>query len=177
MAAKDGRRNALVKGQRWIELGYIDNISMEAYIEFCTKDKEDTVYGFCGQSTQCAIRIDWRSKTNANLRGDFFSLLDQIRDNSVSVFVLDPPFELYNPSLRLWKSLIKKGLMPKSAEDTKYFGHPHLWQAEAFKKVKPGGMMITKRNIANTNVLSKIPQMWYVHDARPMAHIVRLDRK
>lgn len=176
MPSKDGRRNALVKKQRWIEMGYIDNISMDDYIKFIIKGKY-SVYGFSGQSTLGTVRIDFRKDTNATLIGDFFVILDEIKDNSVDVFIIDPIFDLLNPNPNVWLSLIKKGLIPESTKHTRYFGHPHLWQGEVLKKVAPGGIMISKRNIQNTNTLTNNPQMFYVFDSRPMAHIVRIDHK
>ena len=178
MPCKDGRRNALVKKQRWIEMQYIDNISMEEYIKDQIKNKH-SIYGFSGQSLLGNIRIDFRKNSNANLIGDLFELLKDIPDNSVDVFIIDPPFELYNPNLNVWLSLIKKGMVPLTwlNSKSKLLGHPNLWQQEIFKKVKPGGIMISKRNIANVYGLSKIPQLFYVHDTRPMAHIVRIDHK
>lgn len=178
MPAKDGRRNALVKNQQWNELVYIDSMSMDQYIEAMTRGKKFTVYGFSGQSTQCTLRIDWDKDSNANLIGDFFVLLDQIKDNSVDVFIVDPIFEImYNPNPAVWAKAINDERLPRSTHATGYVGHPNKWQADVFKKVKPGGMMISKRDIRNTNVLSKEPQMFYVHDARPMAYIVRIDQK
>ena len=176
MPAKDGRRNCKTN-QKWTLMTYIDNISMNAYIKHLASKYEKTTYAFSGQSTECKIRIDFRRNSNANLIGDFFELLDEIPDESQDLMVVDPLFDLYNPGLPLWKKLIKRGLMPKSSEKTRFFGHPHLWQKVAFQKVKQGGLFVSKRNIASTQVLSKWPQLWYVHDTRPMAHIVRLDRK
>lgn len=176
MPSKDGRRNALVKNQRWIEMGYIDNISMDNYIKFVSKDKY-SIYGFSGQSELGTLRIDFRKDTNANLIGDFFVLLDEIKNNSVDVFIVDPIFDLYNSNPKVWSSLIKKGMLPESTRHTKYFGHCHEWQRAVFEKVKPGGIMISKRNMPNTNVLTQLPQMFYVCDSRPMAHIVRIDHK
>jgi len=178
MPAKDGRRNALVKNQKWDELVYIDSMSMDQYIEAMTRGKKFTVYGFSGQSTHCTLRIDWDKESKANLVGDFFVILDTIADESVDVFMVDPIFEImYNPNPAVWLKGIKDGRMPESTLSTKYFGHPNNWQAAVFDKVKPGGMMISKRDIRNTNVLSKEPQMFYVHDSRPMAIIVRIDQK
>lgn len=175
-SCKDGRRNALVKKQRWLEMIYIDNISMDLYIAEQIKNK-NSIYGFSGQSLLGNIRIDFRKNTNANLVGDIFLLLKDIPDNSVDVFIIDPPFELYNPNRNVWLSLIKKKMLPKSSVKSELFGHPNRWQQEIFKKVKPGGIMISKRNIANVYGIPGIPQMFYVHDTRPMAHIVRIDHK
>lgn len=176
MVSKDARRNACVENQQWIPMQYIDNMSMNRYIGKVCEGKY-SVYGFSGQSEVGTLRIDFRKSSNANLIGDFFALLDDIPDESVDVFIVDPLFGCYNPSRALWMSLVKKGLMPKSSVNSRYFAHPHLWQKEVLKKVKPGGLMISKRNIANTNVLTEFPQMFYVKDSRPMAHIVRIDHK
>jgi len=178
MAAKDGRRNALVKNQQWNELVYIDSMSMDQYIAALTRGKKFTVYGFSGQSTQCNLRIDCDSNSKANLVADFFVVFDHIAPESVDVFIVDPIFEIaFNPNAAVWEKAIRDGRLPASTKDTPYFGHPNKWQAAVFSKVKPGGMMISKRDIRNTNVLSKEPQMFYVHDARPMAYIVRIDQK
>jgi len=178
MTAKDGRRNALVKNQQWNELVYIDSMSMDQYIEAMTRGKKFTVYGFSGQSTQCTLRIDFDKDSNANLIDDFLVALQKIPDNSVDVFIVDPIFEIYyNPNAAVWLKAIRDGRIPETVNGSGFLGHPNAWQAAVFAKVKPGGMMISKRDIRNTNVLSKEPQMFYVHDARPMAYIVRIDQK
>lgn len=177
MPCKDNRANAKVKKQRWELMTYIDNISMTKVIKHQASKVKNSIYGFSGISTECNIRIDYRKNSNATIQADFFEVLDEIPNESVDLFVIDPLFELYNPGPRIWQSLVKKGLMPKSSLNTRFVNRPHYWQQVVFEKVKRGGMLISKRNIANTNVLSQIPQLWYVHDARPFAHIVRFDRK
>jgi len=173
----DGRRNALVKNQRWEELGYLDAVSFDEYLKAMSRGRH-TVYGFCGQSTVGDLRIDYRKETNANLFMEMFDFLDHCKEKSIQTFILDPPFVLYDgpgKDYSVWKSAIKKGQLPESILDSQYFGHPNEWQRRAFELVEPGGVMITKRNIAHTNVLTKKPQMFYVHDSRPSAFIVRVD--
>lgn len=176
MPSKDGRRNACVENQMWTQMVYIDNMSMNRFIKKVTTGK-NSVYGFSGMSEVGNLRIDFNKKSNANLIGDFFELIDDIPNKSVDVFIVDPLFELYNPNPHVWSSLIKRGKMPESTRNTRFFGKNHKWQGEVWKKVVPGGIMVSKRNMPNTNVLSKLPQMFYVHDSRPMAHIVRIDHK
>ncbi len=173
----DGRRNALVKNQRWEELGYLDVLSFNQYIEAQARGRY-TVYGFCGHSTVGNLRIDYRKDTNANLIMEMFQFLDRCREKSIQTFILDPPFVLYDgpgKDYSVWSNAVKKGILPNEIMDSQYFGHPNEWQKRAFELVEPGGIMITQRNMPNTNVLTKNPQMFYVHDSRPSAFIVRVD--
>lgn len=176
MTAKDGRRNA-DQPQTWIETRYLDSTSYKKRLAEITAKMNFIVYGFCGMSPIGHLRIDFNPNSNANLVMDFFEFLDSAKSNFCDCLILDPLFELYNPNPKVWEKLIRTGKMPESVRKSKYFGKNHAWQKRAFELVKPGGVLITKRNIANTNVLTKIPTMWYVGDNRSSAFIVRLDWK
>lgn len=177
MASKDARRNAFVQNQKFDLMEYIDVKSFDDYIKAITRGRH-SVYLFSGESTCGTLRIDWRKDSNANLIGDVMKIIDQLKDNSADVLIADPLFEpYYNPSPAVWEKAVIDGKIPESVRDTPYFGHPNLWQRRCLEIVKPGGILITKRDIRNTNVLTDNPQMFYVHDARPMAFIVRVDHK
>ena len=175
----DGRTNAKVKKQTFEEMVYIDSISMDEYIKFQTMGKKFTVYGFSGQSTQCDLRIDWDKDSNANMIADFFQVLSVMAPNSVDVFVLDPIFEIFfNPNKAVWEKAVRDLRITATMKDyPDWFGHPNKWVHAVFDKVKPGGLLIQKRDIRNINGLSKNPKLFYVHDSRPMAYIVRIDQK
>ncbi len=175
----DGRTNARVKKQTFEEMVYIDSISMDHYIDYQIKGKQFTVYAFSGQSTKCDLRIDWNETSNANMIADFFQVLSTMAPNSIDVLVLDPIFEIYyNPNKAVWEKAVRDDRIPASMKDfPDWFGHPNKWIHAAFEKVKPGGLLIQKRDIRNINGLSKNPTLFYVHDARPMAYIVRVDQK
>jgi hypothetical protein len=104
--------------------------------------------------------------------------LDQIKDEFFDVLIIDPLFDVYyNPNVDVWEKAIRDQRIPESTRTTPYFGHPNELQRACYNKVKHGGILISKRDIRNTNVLSDNPQLYYVHDARPMAYIVRVDHK
>jgi hypothetical protein len=175
----DKRKAARVKKQTFEEMVYMDSISMDQYIEYQILGKKFTVYGFSGQSTQCDLRIDWDPGSNANMIADFFQVLETIKPNSVDVFMLDPIFEIfYNPNPAVWEKAIRDDRIPKTMKNfPDWFGHPNKWIHAVFEKVKPGGLLIQKRDIRNINGLSTNPKLFYVHDSRPMAYIVRIDQK
>jgi len=125
------------------------------------------------------------------------AFLESLEDNSVDVLICDPLFVFvddedldsegkvvdgfYNANKKHWENAMRKsGLSEEIIEQAKksaLFGHNMEFQRMLYRKVKPGGVVITKRGMANCNTMSKLPQIYYVYDSRPSAHHVRFDWK
>ena len=177
LASKDGRRNAFVKEQKWEPLEMVDTASLDTYLKMVTLGRY-SAYLFSGSSPFGTLRVDFKAHPNVNLQADVLHLIDQLQPNSLDVVIADPLFDvLYNPSEAVWEKAIRDGRIPESVRTSKYFARPHAWQHRCLELVKPGGLFITKRNIPHTAGLTDNPQMFYIHDARPMAFIVRIDHK
>lgn len=184
---KDSRRNAMVEQQRWQQLVYIDVESFDQYIDSMTKTVDWSIYYFSGMSERGTIRVDSNPDTNANTVMDAFDHVATIRKESVPLIAEDAPFILYNPNGAVIKSAVQKGLVPESTLHSKYMVKTpkgnlgfkiNQWQKDMFDLVIPGGFFISKRpTTSHTQVLTTNPKMFYVHDSRSFAHIVRIDQK
>jgi hypothetical protein len=192
----DNRANPRITEQDWVEMRYVDNESLQRELRNFVKNKY-SVYLFCGQENYCTLNVDADPRSKANLVMEGLSFLEKLADNSVDVFIFDPLFVFiddesmdsegkvkdgfYNANAVAWERAMKKyGLSDKvilEAKQSPLFGHNMELQRTIFKKVKPGGVVISKRGMANCNTMSKLPQLYYVHDSRPSAHIVRFDWK
>lgn len=175
---------------------YIDNESMQRELRNFVKNKF-SVYLFCGQENYCTLNVDADIRSKANMIMEGLTFLESLKDNSIDVFIIDPLFifiddealdsegevkdGFYNANKKHWEKAMRKfGLSEEMIEQAKksdLFGHNMELQRTIFKKVKPGGVVISKRGMANCNTMSKIPQLYYVYDSRPSAHIVRFDWK
>ncbi len=190
MHNEDGRRNARIEKSNWVEMRYIDNESMQRELRNFVKNKF-SVYLFCGQENYCSLNVDADPRSKANLLMEGLTFLESLQDESVDVIIADPLFVMeddeqikdgfYNANKSHWEKAMRDyGLSEEvitQAKRSKLFGHNMEFQRTLFKKIKPGGVVITKRGMANCNTMSKIPQLYYVHDSRPSAHIVRFDWK
>ena len=190
MHNEDGRRNPRIAEQNWVEMRYIDNESMQRELRNLVKNKF-SVYLFCGQESYCTLNIDADTHSKANLLMEGLTFLEKLKDESVDILICDPLFVMeadeqikdgfYNANKAHWEKAMRDyGLSEQiiaQAKLSKLFGHNMEFQRTLFKKVIPGGVVITKRGMANCNTMSKIPQLFYVHDSRPSAHIVRFDWK
>lgn len=139
-----------------------------------------TVYGFCGESNIGQLRIDIKKESNANLFMDYLKFIENAREKSIQCLILDPPFFMYQAPGKnycVWEAAIKKGFAPESIKDSAFFGKNHDWQKRSFELVEEEGIMISKREISWTNVLTSDPIEYHVHDSRGMAYIVRIDEK
>lgn len=192
----DRRSNPRISNQNWVEMRYIDNESMQRKLRIFVKGKF-SVYAFCGQENYCTLNVDADPRSKANLVTEVLTFLESLQDNSVDVFIFDPLFVFiddealdsegrikdgfYNANAKAWENAMRKyGLSEEviaQAKRSPLFGHNMELQRTIFNKVKPGGVVISKRGMANCNTMSKIPELYYVHDSRPSAHIVRFDHK
>lgn len=109
--------------------------------------------------------------------------LEENYRNTVSKLFTNKPVKdgFLNANKAHWENAMRKyGLQEdviEKAKSSRLWGHNMEWQREVYNKIKPGGVSVMKRNIANVNTMAKIPQMFYVFDSRPSAHIVRFDWK
>jgi len=192
----DKRANPRITDQGHIEIRFIDNESMQRELRNFVKNKF-SVYLFCGQEDYCTINVDADPRSKANFKMEGLQFLKALEDNSVDVFIFDPLFifidnesldsegkvkdGFYNANVKAWENAMRKyGLSEEvitQAKKSPLFGHNMELQRTIYKKVKPGGVAISKRGMANCNTMSKLPQLYYVHDSRPSAHIVRWDWK
>jgi len=179
MKQLDGRKNAMVRVQDMIEMRYIDNTTITQQIKNWGIGRH-VIYAFSGMSLNGQVRIDINPNSNATLNMDVFEWLEKAKLGCADMIVIDAPFVLYNaPGINysVWEKAIKDGLIPESMKKSKYWGHPNEWQRAFWNLLEPGGLLVMKRPIVNINVLSKLPVLYYVHDSRPSAVIVRLDQK
>lgn len=194
----DKRSNPRISNQNWVELKYIDNESMQRKLRNFVKGKF-SVYLFCGQENYCTLNVDADPRSKANLVMEGFQFLESLKDNSVDVFIFDPLFVFisdekfhsnaptrikdgfYNANKKHWENAMREYGLPEEviyqAMKSDLFGHNMELQRTIYKKLKPGGVAISKRGMANCNTMSKVPELYYVHDSRPSAHIVRFDWK
>lgn len=192
----DKRANPRITNQNHVEMRYLDNESLQRELRNFVKNKF-SIYLFCGQEDYCTLNVDADPRSKANVIMEGLKFLESIQDNSVDVFIFDPLFifiddealdsegkvkdGFYNANAKAWENAMKKyGLSEEviaQAKESPLFGHNMELQRTIYKKVKPGGVVISKRGMANCNTMSKIPQLYYVHDSRPSAHIVRFDWK
>lgn len=187
MKNTDGRRAARVENQEWIDLRWIDSKSFDNYLKWLAMMFENVVYLFSGTSLIGNIRVDINRNSNATLFQDAFTFLDNCRPGIVDCFIADPPKVLYEAPGKpqasgtpysVWEASIKNGTLPVEMRKSELWGHNMLWQGKMYELLKPGGLVVTKRNtVTNCNTMAKIPLMWYVHDARPSAFLVRIDKK
>lgn len=175
---------------------YIDNESMQRELRNFVRNKF-SVYLFCGQENYCTLNVDADPRSKANLLVEGLTFLENLQDNSVDVFIFDPLFVFindeamdsegkikdgfYNANKLHWEKAMRDyGLSEEVIEQAKksdLFGHNMELQRAIYQKIKPGGTVISKRGMANCNTMSKVPELYYVHDSRPSAHIVRFDHK
>jgi len=184
MKSNDGRRNARVENQEWIDLRWIDSKSFDNYLRTLSMMFENVCYLFSGTST---IGDDINRDSNATIFEDVFRFLDNCRPGIIDCFIVDPPKVLYEAPGKpcsdgtpysVWEAAIKNVTLPAEMKKSELWGHNMLWQGKVYDLVKPGGLVISKRNtVTNCNTMSKVPFMWYVHDARPSAFLVRIDKK
>jgi hypothetical protein len=192
----DHRVNPRITNQNFVEMRYIDNESLQRELRNFVKNKF-SVYAFCGQEHYCTLNVDADPRSKANLIMEVLTFLESLQDNSIDVFIFDPLFVFiddealdsegkikdgfYNANSKAWEKAMRKyGLSEEiiaQAKKSPLFGHNMELQRTIFKKVKPGGVAISKRGMANCNTMSKLPQLYYVYDSRPSAHIVRFDWK
>lgn len=193
----DNRTNARVSTQNSVEMRYLDTETMKLELRNFVRNKY-SIYFCCGQQDYCTVNVDADPKSKANVKMEVLTFLESLKDNSVDVIIWDGLFVFiddedldsegkvvdgfYNANKKHWENAMRKfGLSEDIIEQSKksaLFGHNMRLQQTLYEKVRPdGGVVITKRGMANCNTMSKIPQLYYVHDSRPSAHIVRFDWK
>ena len=193
----DNRSNARITNQNWVEMRYIDNETMQLELRNFVRNKY-SIYLCCGQEDYCTVNVDADPRSKANIKTEVLTFLESLKDNSVDVLIWDGLFVFidnesldsegkvkdgfYNANKTAWEKAMRKyGLSEDIIAQSKksdLFGHNMRLQQTLYEKVKPdGGVVVTKRGMANCNTMSKIPQIYYVHDSRPSAHIVRFDWK
>lgn len=184
---KDGRRNALVKDQKWVQLVYIDVQSFNDYLKALARTFDWSIYYFSGMSEIGTVRVDSNPDLNANVVMDAFEHMLTVVPGSVPLIFEDAPFILYNPNGSVIRAGVRRGDIPESVLKSKYFVETpkgnfgwriNQWQKDMWNLVEEGGIFVTKRpTTSHTQVLTNNPKMFYVHDQRSFAHIVRIDRK
>ncbi len=192
----DSRINQRIADQNAVEMRYIDNETMQLELRNFVRNKF-SVYLFCGQQDYCTLNVDADPRSKANMIMEGLQFLESIHDNSLDVLICDPLFVFiedealdvegkvmngfYNANKKAWENAMRKyGLSEdiiQQSMKSELFGHNMELQRKLYDKVKEGGCVITKRGLANCNTMSKIPQLFYVYDSRPSAHIVRFDWK
>jgi len=193
----DNRTNARVSNQNLVEMRYIDNETMQLELRNFVRNKY-SIYLCCGQEDYCTVNVDADIRSKANVKMEVLTFLESLKDNSVDVIIWDGLFVFidnesldsegkvkdgfYNANKKSWENAMRKyGLSEEiitQSMQSELFGHNMKLQQTLYEKVKPNsGCVVTKRGMANCNTMSKIPQLYYVHDSRPSAHIVRFDWK
>lgn len=190
-------QNARVKHQNFVPMEYIDCNRMTKFLKKEIRKYDFSCYLFSGNEDYCTLNIDGNPNSKANLVTDAFTFLENLKPNTVDCFIADPIFTMFESIDGDQYQVVKDGFLnankhhwEKAMRDTNVderiiklamasslFGHNMAWQGMMYEKLKPGGVVITKRNIANCNTMSQIPQLFYVHDSRPFAHILRFDYK
>jgi len=192
----DNRINGRVANQNSVEMRYIDNETIQLELRNFVKNKF-SIYLCCGQQDYCTLNVDADLRSKANFIMEALSFLESLKDNSIDVIIWDGLFVFiedesldaegkvmngfYNANKKAWENAMRKyGLSEEIIQQSmksKLFGHNMELQRTLFNKVKEGGCVVTKRGLANCNTMSKVPQLFYVYDSRPSAHIIRFDWK
>lgn len=184
---KNGKRNALVEKQEWKQLVYVDALTFDEYLGSLEKTFDWSIYYFSGMSERGTIRVDSNPNTNANCIMDVFEHMKTMKPNTVPCIFEDALFLYYNPNGKVIENAIKKGEIPETVRNSKYLVKTkngnlgfkiNQWQFDMFNLVIPGGFFVSKRpTVSHTQILTDNPKMFYVHDTRSFAHLVRIDQK